>query len=204
MGGALLKSLTFGVVIAASIGPIALLIIRTAANRGLRQGCYAGLGAALADLIYALPAFILGALLLPWLRPWMTAIRVGSALVLIAVAIALVWRDSTADGGQDHPGAQRLPAGSLLPTFLLTLVNPMTLVMYAGFVPQLPLAGSLWTAAVLAVGLFVGSLVVQLALAAAGAFLGAALRGGRWRRAVNLAGAAGILAFGVAGLLAAA
>jgi threonine/homoserine/homoserine lactone efflux protein len=53
MGGAFWKTLVFGVVLAASIGPIALLIFGTAARSGFAAGFYAGLGAALADLVYA-------------------------------------------------------------------------------------------------------------------------------------------------------
>jgi threonine/homoserine/homoserine lactone efflux protein len=88
----------------------------------------------------------------------------------------------------------------LLPTFLLTLVNPATFVIFVGFVPQLPVAGKPALAAWLAFGLFLGSLAVQLALAVSGWLLGAALRGRVWQRSIALAGAAGILVFGLAGL----
>ncbi len=149
---AFLKSVAFGLFIAASIGPIALLVIGTAAARGLRPGLLAALGAALADLAYALLSFSAGALILPLLEAQATAIRVGSALVLI------------------------------------------------GFVPQLPLAGSLAIAGWLALGLFIGSLSIQLALAISGWLLGNALPGHGWRRNINLAGATGMLAFGLIGL----
>ena len=96
MSGAFLKSLTFGVFIAASIGPIALLIIGTAACRGLRLGSFAALGAALADLAHALLAFSAGALILPLLEAGAKAIRNGSALVLIVFAIAMIRRDFAA------------------------------------------------------------------------------------------------------------
>ncbi len=174
-----------------------MLIIGTAANRGLWQGLFAGLGAALADLVYALLAFSVGALLLPLVEVRIAAIRIGSALVLIGFAIVMICRDVAAER---RPAAPRHPVGALLPTFLLTLVNPMTLVIFAGFVPQLPLAGSLATAGWFAFGLFCGSLLIQLALAVAGRLLGAASPGRGWRRGINLAGAAGILAFGLAGL----
>lgn len=198
MIGAFLKSIAFGVFIAASIGPIALLIIGTAASRGLWPGCFAGLGAALADLVYALLAFSAGALLLPMLETWTVAIRTGSALVLIVLALAMIRRSLATVA--EAPGAPPRPVGSLLPTFLLTLINPLTIVMFTGFAPQLPLAGSLARAGWLAFGLFCGSLFIQLALAVAGSMLGAVRPGHAWRRAINLAGAVGILAFGLAGL----
>lgn len=200
MGGAFLKSAAFGLAVAASIGPIALLIIGTAASRGLRPGCHAALGAALADLVYALLAFSAGALILPLLVAQATAIRIGAAAVLIGFSISMMLRSVAARDGS--PAAPRA-AGAMLPTFLLTLVNPLTLVVFAGFVPQLPLAGSLATAAWLALGLFLGSLSVQLALAFSGSLLGAALQGRGWQRSISLAGATGILLFGLAGLFSA-
>ena len=198
MSGAFLKSVAFGLAVAASIGPIALLIISTAATGGLRRGCWAALGAALADFAYALLAFSTGAWILPLLAAEARAIRIGAATVLIGFAIAMLVRELRP--GATHPGAAGSPARGLLSTFVLTLMNPMTVVMFAGFVPQLPLAGSLATAAWLATSLFAGSLAIQLAFAVSGRLLGAALPGRGWRRSINLAGAAGILVFGVAGL----
>jgi threonine/homoserine/homoserine lactone efflux protein len=196
MGAAFLKSLLFGVVLAGSIGPIALVIFGTAARRGFMAGAFAGLGAALADLLYALAAFSAGALLLPPLAAHERAIRIGSALLLVTLALAMLLRRQGAAAADSAPAA----TASLWPTFLLTLVNPMTIVVSAGFVPQLPVAGSPLVAAWLASALFLGSLAVQIAISAAGAAAGAALPGPGWQRAINAASAIGILAFGIAGL----
>lgn len=200
MSGAILKSLLFGILVAAAIGPIAILIVGTAAERGLRAGFGAGLGAALADLVYALLAFSAGAVLLPALAAWRPAIHAGSALLLIGVATAMAVRELR-QGAAAAP-APRSAAQALLPTFLLTLANPMTLAVFAGFAGQLPVAGSLTRAVGLAGALFSGSLLVQTALATAGALLGTLPAGSTWRRAVKLGSAAGIGAFGFAGLLA--
>ncbi len=200
MGAAFLKSLLFGAVLAGSIGPIALLILGTAARRGLAAGAFAAAGAALADLTYALAAFSIGALVLPLLAAHQTAVRTASASLLIVLGLLMLLRRPA----QEAAAPARPAARMLLPVFLLTLVNPMTIVVFAGFVPQLPLAGSLPAAAWLAFALGVGSQSVGLAVAATGAALGAAVPGAGWRRAINAASGAGILAFGIAGLAAAA
>jgi threonine/homoserine/homoserine lactone efflux protein len=197
MPGSLWKAFLFGVVVAAAIGPIALLIFDTAARRGFAAGAFAGCGAALADLTWALLAFSGGALLLPLLADHAAAIRAGSALLLAGLGLAMLVRGAAAAALP----APRPAAASLLPVFLLTLVNPMTLVVFAGFAPQLPVAGSPRLALGLASALAAGSLLVQLGLAAAGAVFRAALPGARWQRAVRLAAALGILAFGIAGLI---
>lgn len=195
MGGAWVRSLLFGAVLAGSIGPIALLIFGTAARRGFAAGFFAAAGAALADLAYALTAFSIGALVLPLLAAHQAAVRITSASLLVALGVLMLLRRPAEAEAPAQPAVRML-----LPVFLLTLVNPMTLVVFAGFVPQLPLAGSLPVAVWLALALGIGSLAVATAVAGAGALLGAALPGAGWRRAISAASALGILAFGIAGL----
>ena len=197
MVGALWKAFAFGAVVAASIGPIALLIFGTAARRGFAAGSLAGLGAALADLIYAFAAFSIGALLLPLLAAHESAIRAGGALLLAGLGVLMLLRLVRDRNVDPAPGPV---GGAMLPTFALTIVNPMTLVVFAAIVPQLPVAGSFGNAAGLAAALFAGSLIVQVAIAGAGAASGIALPGRRCQRAISAAAAAGILAFGVYGL----
>ncbi len=200
MAGAVWKAFAFGAVVAGSIGPIALLIFGTGARQGFAAGALAGLGAALADFLYALGAFLAGAVLLPLLAAHEPAIRAVCSLLLIGLGAALLVGLLTERAG---PEAARLAARAFLPTFLLTIVNPMTFVMFAGIVPQLPVAGSFALAAGLATALATGSAAVNVVIGGAGAALGTALPGARARRAVTAAAACGILGFGIAGLLAA-
>lgn len=197
MGAATLKTLAFGALLAGAIGPIALLIFGTAARRGFAAGGLAAAGAALADLSYALLAFAAGSVLLPLVAAHAAAIRAGSSLLLIGLGLWMLLRvPAAAAPAVAAPAARQW----LIRTFLLTLVNPMTIVVFAGFAPQLPLAGSLAAAAWLAFALGTGSFVVALAIAAAGAALGAAVPSPGWRRGIHAASALGILGFGIAGL----
>ena len=50
------KAYLFGVIVAGAIGPIALLIFGIGARQGFAAGAFAGLGASLADFMYALAA----------------------------------------------------------------------------------------------------------------------------------------------------
>jgi threonine/homoserine/homoserine lactone efflux protein len=193
------KSFLFGAIVAASIGPIALLIFSIGARQGPAAGVFAGLGAALADGLYALAAFVAGALILPLLAAYEPAIRLGCALLLVGLgAWMLVGQLRRSEATVAPAPAARF----FLPTFLLTIVNPMTLVVFAGIVPQLPVAGSFVSAASLALALGSGSAVVQLAIAGSGSLVGRAVPVEGWRRAISAASAIGILAFGIAGLAA--
>ncbi len=141
-----------------------------------------------------------GALVLPYLAEHEQAIQVGCGLLLVALGGWMLLKVLTAPDAAAAPA----PAGSAFwPTFLLTVVNPMTFVVFAGVVPQLPVAGSLARAAALAAALAAGSAAVNVAIGGAGAVLGRVLPGGHGRRAVNAAAAAGILAFGIYGIVAA-
>lgn len=192
------KAFVFGVIVSGTVGPIALLIFGTGARQGFATGALAALGAALADFLYALLAFLLGALVLPVLVEYRRGIDVACALLLIAFG---AWMIIAQLRQGSAPQAASSGARVFLPVFLLTALNPMTLVIFAGFVPQLPVAGSPLVATGYALALGAGSVAVGAGFAAAGAALGKAMPGERGRRAVSIAAAAGILAFGILGLV---
>jgi threonine/homoserine/homoserine lactone efflux protein len=191
------KAFVFGVIVSGTVGPIALLIFGTGARQGFAAGSVAALGAAFADFLYALGAFLLGALILPFVAGNRAAIDIGCALLLVGFGGWML----LAQLRPGRPTEAPLPAARLfLPTFLLTFLNPITLVIFAGFVPQLPVAGSPAMAGLLALSLGAGSAIVGIGFAGAGAALGKALPGESARRAVSAAAATGILAFGLYGL----
>ena len=131
MVGALWKAFLFGAVVAGSIGPIALLIFATGARQGFAAGCFASAGAALADLVYALIAFSIGALLLPLIAAHETAVRVGCSVLLIGLGLSMLLSTARGSGGPVLPGQA---AGQFATVFVLTAVNPMTLAVFAGVV----------------------------------------------------------------------
>lgn len=194
------KAFLFGVIVAGAIGPIALLIFGTGARQGFAAGAFAGLGAALADLLYALAAFLAGALVLPLLAGHEREIGIAGALLLVALG---AWMLLSQLRPGKAPAAPKPAAQAFLPTFLLTIVNPMTFVMFAGVVPQLPVAGSAGKAAGLALALAAGSAAVNVAIGGCGAALGRALPREMGRRVVSAVAAVGILAFGIGGLVSA-
>jgi putative LysE/RhtB family amino acid efflux pump len=140
------KGAVLGLSIAAPVGPMALLCFRTTLARGFRVGVLAGLGVAAGDVFYAsLAAFGLSAAsaLLTGRQGWLglsTALR--------------PWSPAT-------PGAGS--AGGLAAfatTFLLTLANPPTIMIFAAMFAGLGLAeaqGVGWPALAVVAGVLVGS-----------------------------------------------
>jgi len=199
-----LQSFLFGATLAAAVGPIALLIVNYGMSRGFRAAFAAGCGAAVADLLYALLAFIAGAQLLAWLADKQDGFRRVSSLVLILLGLWMMWR-ARAPHVTQQPVAEAATATAsaqrpFLTTLLLTIVNPLTVLVFAGFAGQLPLGGSVRAAAVLALAVFAGSLMVQTAFALGGAAMARVLRNPGWQRLLNGLSGAAIAAFGLHGM----
>ena len=192
-----LRAFLFGITLAAAMGPIALLIMHNALNHGLRAALASALGVALADLTYAALALGAGAALADTLREHRAVFELAASGLLLGLGLWLA--RGALHAGIGSPSKPR--AVGLMPTYLLTLANPLTVLLFVGFSGQLSLARGWRDVALFASLIFVGSLPVQAAYAAFGAALQRfAARPGQVR-ALNLASGMGIAAFGAHGLI---
>jgi len=151
------KGAVLGLSIAAPVGPMALLCLRTTLAHGFVPGLMGGLGIAMGDVFYAaLAAFGLQAA---------TALLTGQSLWLgLAGGLYLVWF-GLATIRQPLPataaeGGRRRGLATFVSTFLLTLANPPTIMIFAAMFASLGLVeAQRGGAAALAVvaGVFVGS-----------------------------------------------
>lgn len=194
----ILEAFLFGLTIAAAVGPIAILVV----NYGLRLGPWAGLragaGAATADFLYAIAALAVGAAIARAIGPHRQTFELVAAAALLAFAAWMAWGVLR----PENPAGEAKPTKPrpFLTTLGLTVVNPLTVILFLGFTGHIPPAAPLAEQAGVAIALGLGSLIVQSALALGGAGLGRLLTDPRWIRGLNLASAAGIAAFGAYGL----
>ena len=152
------KGIVLGLAIAAPLGPIGALCINRTLERGFWAGVAGGLGTALADGTYALMAaagfaafaFALDAVSLP--------------LQLVGGAFML-WLGWTSFRPRPPVTAATVGARDLLATtvstFFLTITNPATILSFAAIFAGLGLAGAgdRWSAALLVLGVFAGSML---------------------------------------------
>ena len=167
----LLKGLVIGLSIAAPVGPIGLLCIRRTLADGPAHGFASGLGAASADAVYGAIAGFGVALVTDALVGSQTALKLVGGLMLLWLG----WSTLRARPA-DRPAAAQTTgglAGAYASTFLLTLANPATILSFAavfgglGLAPESGTSGdSTAVAAVLVLGVFVGSALWWLALSA--------------------------------------
>lgn len=194
-----LPAFLFGATVAAAIGPIALLIVHNGLHHGLRAAAASALGVALADLTYALLAFAGGSVLDAVLDAHRRLLSLGASAVLLALGVWLL----VGAIGRLRSGVPPEPARAvgLGPSYLLTLANPLTLILFGGFAVQLSAAAGWSDAGRNAAALFFGSLAVQSMFALSGAALRGALRSPTLIAGAGCASALGICLFGAWGLI---
>lgn len=159
-----LKGLAVGFAIAAPVGPIGLLCIRRTLAGGWRLGLATGMGAATADMAYALVAAAgLTAL---------TELLVGARQPLqFAGGAALIWLGLTflgAEAPRERASAASTGlAAAYATTFLLTLANPATILSFAAVMAGLGAMSASGKTVVLVAGVFIGSALWWLGLSTA-------------------------------------
>jgi len=188
---AFLQGASLGVLLSIQVGPISLLCVRQALAGGVWAGVAVGIGATLADFLYAsLAAFGLGNLG-QWLVPW-TGLLQGLGGTLLVIFGYRSWRT------RRRPAvAARLDAGgrALMSSFALTLANPLTILFFASVLASLGVAGQ-----GAAIGLAVATGLATTTLLWMATLALMAERVGRWLspgRLVVVNGAASLLLAGL-------
>ncbi|WP_322089164.1 LysE family translocator [Burkholderia sp. BCC1999] len=189
----------FGLMIALSVGPVALMIANYGMRAGTATGVRAAIGVAAADGCYAVVAFTIGAMLTSTLAAHLALFRIVGALVLLAMGARMLWqalrdRRRTLDGDAPPPGAR-----PFMSMFLVTLANPLTILLFYGYATAAAGAHRHWLIGAACV--FAGSLTGQLVFAFGGSAIGRFVKSPGWLAASHVLAALVVLGYGVAGLV---
>jgi arginine exporter protein ArgO len=172
---AFLTGVLAGYGIAIPVGAIAILIVEVGIRCGFRCAFFAGAGAASADSLYAGLAVIGGAALAELVESVDQPLRIISAFVLAAIAVAGLRRVRRKQRPIEISFPDRRELAGTYARFVgLTVINPTTVVYFAAVIVGLGVAnemsaveGALFTA-----GAFLASLSWQTLLAGVGSFAG--------------------------------
>jgi threonine/homoserine/homoserine lactone efflux protein len=190
----------FGLMIALSVGPVALMIANYGMRAGTATGVRAAIGVAAADGCYAVVAFTLGAMLAGTLASHLSLFRRVGALVLLAMGARMLWqalrdRRRTLDGDVPTPPGER----PFMSMFFVTLANPLTILLFYGYATAAAGAHRHWLLGAACV--FAGSLAGQLVFAFGGSAIGRFVKSPGWLAASHAVAALVVLGYGVAGLM---
>jgi putative LysE/RhtB family amino acid efflux pump len=197
---ALLLGFGLGFFVAAQLGPISLLAIRSTLRDGLLVGLAIGGGVAVVDTLYA-AAGAVGAAGLLRIEPLRLTFGMLGALVLIVLGARTMWSAFRVRAGGEAREELATPRAAFVTALAATASNPLTIASWAAVFAAASTAGAAPAAeaALLLAGVGLGSLTWMTVLA--GSVAAARRRvGPRLLRAVDGVAGAGVLAFG--GLLA--
>jgi threonine/homoserine/homoserine lactone efflux protein len=194
--GLFIRGLIIGFSIAAPVGPIGVLCIRRTLADGRTSGFLSGLGAATADALYGCVAGFGLTVISGFLVDQRFWIQLIGGIFLLALGIRTL-RSVPAARAAAASGTGL--AASYASTLLLTLTNPMTILSFAGIFAALGVAdtgGDFSAAALLVLGVFVGSAAWWLLLSGGVGLLREKLSSGVLRWTNRLSGAI-LLVFGI-------
>lgn len=161
-----LKGFLVGLCIAAPVGPVGLLCIKTTLQYGRMAGLATGAGAAVADTFWAATGAFSLVFIMSFLEEHSQSIRLCGGVILLMIGALIIFKPPSAK----DPEAMKMINANMLKdfvtTFFITLSNPATifsfLAVFAGF--GLHTDGDLQKAAPLLTGVLLGSLFWWYAL----------------------------------------
>jgi threonine/homoserine/homoserine lactone efflux protein len=189
---AFLRGGAIGLAVAAPVGPVGLLCIRRTLSGGAAVGFASGLGAAAADAAYATMAALGTDAAMRFLDDHAAEIGIAGGTLLLVLAASGLRRRSPGDAAR--PADARGLAGAFASVLALTLANPATILSFVAIFAGLGAAAASSPLSLVA-GVFAGSAAWWLLLALATAALGDCI-GARGRRAIDIASACCLAAFG--------
>lgn len=146
-----------GFAVAAPVGPIGMLCIRTTLEKGRLAGFSAGLGAAVADTIFAAIGALAISLVGNFLSMEQSWFKLGAGIFLIVFGVYLARKPATVpeNGEKVQPGL----LAEFAVTMLLTLANPSTILSFAAVFAGVTAGGgyALETMPALIFGVFIGA-----------------------------------------------
>jgi threonine/homoserine/homoserine lactone efflux protein len=188
------KGLLFGFLLAATVGPMWVLCFRRTLAQGPLAGLASGMGIAVADGLYgAVAAFGLTAIsgfLLQYSR-WIALV---GGVFLVYLGIKILISTPTISAADERKISH---AKAFLSTLGLTLANPPTILAFAAIFAGLGLvSGDYAIAALVVLGVFLGSASWWIALAAGADWLRNRM-GPKVIRAINVISGLSILGFAI-------
>jgi threonine/homoserine/homoserine lactone efflux protein len=153
----LLKGAGIGFAVAAPVGPIGMLCIRTTLERGRVAGFAAGLGAAVADAVYGTIGVLGVTAISGYIEAQRFWLELGGGFFVIGFGVHLAMTKPNVQNGTDE-----IPVSlwaDFMKTLVLTLANPSTILTFMAIFAGVPgaAASNLAAVPVIVLGVLLGS-----------------------------------------------
>jgi len=126
-----------GLVVSIPLGPVGALCIQRTISKGYKSGLLGGLGAACADLVYALIAGFGISVIINWLLQVRKWIQIGGSIIFMVMAYKVFYTNPAIQVRRSRRQKHH-PLEDFITTFLLTFSNPtpvfVFMAAFAGFI----------------------------------------------------------------------
>lgn len=192
-----------GIGVNAPIGPVNVMCIHRAIRNGPTSAMAAGIGAWVADVMFAAAAAFGVTAITTFIEGHLSVIKVVGGAMLIAFGVKLLYApSSTSDAPKDDTTLSLVRAG--LTSFALTVTNPAVLLgffaIFGGLAGIGEKRGDFGAAAMLTLGVAIGSAAWWLGLAMGASWLRDQLAE-KWLGRINSITGGGLAIFGFAILI---
>jgi len=134
--GLIAKGFVLGLLVSIPLGPVGAIAVQRTIGKGYKAGLLGGLGAACADLVYAVIAGFGVSVVINWLVKVRTWIQIGGSFIFMFMAYK-VFFTNPAIQVRRHRRQKHRPLEDFFATFLLTFSNPtpvfVFMAAFAGF-----------------------------------------------------------------------
>jgi threonine/homoserine/homoserine lactone efflux protein len=161
-----------GLALAIPVGPMAIMLINTTLQKGWRFGVAGASAMATVDFLYALTVVMLGNLIATFIAEWGQLLSLLGAGVLLVLGLLTIAKNLKSLKSSNVATTESRFAQSATATFFLfaaaTIANPPTALFFLGIAPsvsQIESSNIAVSALVFALGVFIGSVIWQQALA---------------------------------------
>lgn len=127
-----IKGFLAGLMVSVPLGPIGVLCIQRTINKGRMSGVMSGLGATLADTVFAVVAGLGITFIIRFIEEQQVYLKFLGGVVVLLLGIYLFTSNPIAQVRAARRGQQRL-SRDLFSVFLLTLTNPLTVFFFIAF-----------------------------------------------------------------------
>ena len=157
----LLKGVLIGFLVSVPLGPIGILCIQRTLNKGRRSGFISGVGAAVADTLFALVAGLGMTIIINFVREQQFYFQLAGGLFVVYIGLKIFYTNPVKQLKLQRMNKTML-SQDFVSVFLLTISNPMAIFIFLAIMAAINIGGdqlNFFELSVLLAGVFTGAAV---------------------------------------------
>lgn len=157
----MIKGIITGLLVSVPLGPIGILVIQRTLNKGRMSGFVSGLGASVADIIFALVAGLGLSIIINFIRDKQIFFQIAGGLFVIYIGLKIFYTNPVKALKLQRMNKTML-SQDFVSVFLLTISNPMAVFIFLAIMAAINLAGdnmNFFQLSVLLAGVFTGAAI---------------------------------------------